>query len=55
MLVRGGLYKCKLYRGAISPGKSLYVNAPIGPEWSTGPAQISEVCGKCAAKDKIEK
>lgn len=35
--------------------KGVYVNAPIGPEWSSGPAQISGLCGKCAAKDKIEK
>lgn len=35
--------------------KGLYVNAPIGLEWSSGPTQISELCSKCAAKDKIEK
>lgn len=50
MLVWRGLYKCKLYRWAISPGKGLYVNALIGPERSTHPGQISRVCGKCAAK-----
>lgn len=35
--------------------KGLYVNAPIGPEWSSGPAQISELCGKCAAKKQNRK
>lgn len=49
MLVWRGLYKCKLYRWAISPGKGLYVNAPIGPQRRTHPGQISWACGKCAA------